>query len=181
MDLSILLEILKYLSLPGFLTWGWKRWIRIRVTTHLGCVYERRSSGLAGGVDPNSIFVQSTSASAVGPEHLPPEAPYREALFVRIINRSERDITVHRVWVETSSGDITVNVPGGQQVVEKDHLWETCVPLEEIRRRIANARDYYTSVRVRVLQSRRRTWHSAKADDSEVGVSGDLATTTQLA
>ncbi|PYM04777.1 MAG: hypothetical protein DMD82_13400 [Candidatus Rokuibacteriota bacterium] len=80
-----------------------------------------------------------------------------------------------RVWVETSSGEIAVTIRGGQQLVKRDHLWETWVALDDVRRRIADPADFYTSVRLRVLQSRRTTWRSVKADDSEVGVAGDVA------
>lgn len=181
--MDVLLDVLKVLGVPTILFGVWKRWIRLRVTIHLGCVYQRPRTALEeamdAGADPSTIFVEpiaaSVTASATGPEHVPRGTPYRDALFIRVINRSERDITVMRVWVQTTSGDITVPVSGGQHVVRKDHLWETWVALDEVRQRIANPADFYTSVRVRVLQSRRGTWHSARADDSEVGVSGDVA------
>lgn len=176
--MDIFLEVLKFLPAP-ILFGVWKRLVRIRVTTHLGCLYERRRTGLEeameAGADPGTLVVEPGQASAIGPADVPPDTPYRDALFVRVINRSERDITVMRIWVETESGPITVGIPDGQQLVPKDRLWETWAPLDQVRQRIANPEDYYTSVRVRVLQSRWRTWRSVKADDIEVGMSGDVA------
>src|SRR5436309_500339 len=91
---ALLFEIVKVLGLPAILFGVWKRWIRVRVSTHLGCVYERPS---AAPDVPRGIFVgpvvSSVVASAMGPEQVPRDTPYRDALFIRLINLSERDIT----------------------------------------------------------------------------------------
>src|SRR5438309_1961503 len=133
-------EALKYL-IPALVPSGltvllWKRLVLVRVTTHVGYIFDKPPRAFpireifARGGNPDTITVVPgrpksepptvAIASAFGLEDVPEGAATEEAMFIRVINRSpEREVTLAGVWIDAPGRRIPVDVLGGQVTIRR--------------------------------------------------------------